>query len=166
MHKTIGIISDTHRLLRPEVIQQLNGVDMILHAGDIVDNNAIISLQKIAPVYAVRGNCDTDSSTSKYPKTEYIELGNVRIYLLHNLNELDIVPKTIGVNVIISGHTHQPKVEERNDILYINPGSCGPRRFSLPISMAIMEISDNKCEVKLLDLEYNKQLAAHTTIFK
>jgi len=162
MYKIIGIISDTHRLLRPEVIEQLNGVDMILHAGDIVDNNIIISLQKIAPVYAVRGNCDTDSSTSKYPKTEYIELGNTRIYLLHNLNELDIVPKTLGINVIISGHTHQPKVEEKGGILYINPGSCGPRRFSLPISIAIMDIDNSKCEVKLLDLEHNKQLASHT----
>lgn len=149
----VGIISDTHGLLRPEVIDRLQGVDRILHAGDVVGIDVIETLQSISPVHAVRGNCDNGEWSMQFPKTDYITIGPASIYLLHILYDIDIAPGAAGVNIIVSGHTHKPLVEEKGGVIYINPGSCGPRRFSLPISMAIMEIEGNQCKVELFQID-------------
>ncbi|OEF97837.1 metallophosphoesterase family protein [Desulfuribacillus alkaliarsenatis] len=162
----IGIVSDTHGILRPEVVKELQGVDRILHAGDIVGLDIIEELERIAPVYAVRGNCDHGEWSMKFPKTDLIQLGEASIYLLHNLYEIDIAPGAAGVNIIICGHSHQPAFEEKAGIVYINPGSCGPRRFSLPISMAIMELESRQCKVQFINLERPKDTNTYTTVLE
>ncbi len=149
----IGIISDTHGLLRPEVVDHLQGVEYIIHAGDILDKSIVASLEKIAPVYAVRGNCDAGLDTAIFPRTELIEIDKATMYLIHDINDLDITPQSAGVNVVVSGHTHRPAFLDKDGILYINPGSCGPRRFSLPISMAVMQLNHTSCQVHFHNLE-------------
>jgi putative phosphoesterase len=132
----IGVISDTHGLLRPEALQALRGATHILHAGDVGDITILDALRTIAPVTAIRGNIDTSGATAQLPATEAVELNGRLIYLLHSLGHLDIKPEAAGVAVVISGHSHKPAIETRNGVLYLNPGSAGPRRFKLPISVA------------------------------
>ena len=132
----IGVISDTHGLLRPEALEALRGASHILHAGDVGDIGILEALRTIAPVTAIRGNIDTSGPTDLLPPTEAIELGGRLIYMLHSLADLDLKPEAAGISVVIFGHSHKPSVEMRRGVLYVNPGSAGPRRFKLPISVA------------------------------
>lgn len=137
----IGIISDTHGLLRPEACDRLAGVDHIIHAGDIGGPEVIASLRKLAPTTAIRGNIDKGKWADDHPHTEWLTLGGRTLYVLHNLNELGLDPAAAGIDVVVSGHSHQPKIESIEGVLYLNPGSAGPRRFTLPIAVATLEIA-------------------------
>ncbi|MBA1337178.1 MAG: putative phosphoesterase [Firmicutes bacterium] len=150
--KLIGVISDTHGLLREEAVQALRGVDLIIHAGDIGSEEVIRELRKIAPVIAVRGNCDRDQWAKAYPKTEYVEIDDTRIYVLHELNWLNIDPKGAGINIVISGHSHRPKEEKKDGVLYLNPGSAGPRRFNLPVSVARLTLHGTTSSVDFISI--------------
>src|SRR6266849_1965523 len=149
----IGVISDTHGLLRPEALVALKGVNHIIHAGDIGDPAILTRLVTIAPVTAVRGNVDLDPWAQKIPISNVLEIGNVSIYVLHNLGELDLKPKTAGFAAVVSGHTHQPKQEMRDGVLYFNPGSAGPRRFKLPVTVGRLRIQGMRIESEVIDLK-------------
>ncbi len=136
----IGIISDTHGLLRPEAVARLAGVHHIIHAGDIGHPEVIAGLRKIAPTTAIRGNVDTGEWASAYPTTARVALGGRSIFVLHNRNELALEPAAAGIDVVVSGHSHRAKIETVDGVLYLNPGSAGPRRFSLPIALATLEL--------------------------
>jgi len=150
---TLGVISDTHGLLRPEAVDALRGSDRILHAGDIGAPEILEALAKIAPVTAVRGNVDTASWARALPQTEVVEAGGVSIYILHDLGQLDLKPEAAGFRVVVYGHSHQPKMEEKNGVLYFNPGSAGPRRFRLPVSVGRLTIVAGKVRAQLVELE-------------
>ena len=149
---TIGVISDTHGLLRPEAIEALRGSDRILHAGDIGDAPILDALAQIAPVTAIRGNIDTARWARTLPETELVETGDVSIYMVHDLGQLDLKPEAAGIRVVIYGHSHQPKMEEKNGVLYFNPGSAGPRRFTLPVSVGKLMIDAGKVRAALVEL--------------
>lgn len=136
----IGIISDTHGLLRPEAERQLAGVAHIIHAGDIGRPEVIARLQQIAPVSAIRGNVDIGDWAECYADTEMVRIGGRSIHVLHDIHDLKIDPISRGIDVVISGHSHQPRIETVGGVLYLNPGSAGPRRFNLPITLAILEL--------------------------
>ncbi len=138
--KTVGVISDTHGLLRPEALEALEGVDLIVHAGDIGSPQIISSLRELAPVFAIRGNVDRGLWADEFSATEIVEVDDVLLYVLHDLGELDLDPAAAGFRVVIYGHSHDPKVAEKRGVVYLNPGSAGPRRLRLPISMARMVI--------------------------
>ena len=148
----IGIISDTHSLVRPEAIAALRGVDMILHLGDIGASHVLETLNEIAPVVAVRGNNDKGEWAEALPDWEVVELGSVSIYMLHDLKEIDISPSGAGFQVVVSGHSHKPAIEERRGVLYVNPGSAGPRRFTLPVSIAELKVAGDKVSADLIEL--------------
>lgn len=148
----IGVISDTHGLLRPEALAVLRGTDHIIHAGDVGDPAILDALRAIAPLTAIRGNIDSSGSCSRLPATELAQLGDHSIYVLHNLAELDLDPVVAGISVVISGHTHQPRIERRKGVLYFNPGSAGPRRFSLPVSLGQLNISCSAIAPQLIDI--------------
>jgi putative phosphoesterase len=148
----IGIISDTHGLLRPEAVERLAGVDHIIHAGDIGRADVISDLRKIAPVTAVRGNIDRDEWAAGYPQTELVKLAGRFFYVLHNLAELDIDPIAAGIDVVVSGHSHRPKIETVDGVVYLNPGSVGPRRFSLPIALATLDLSGKELRPCIVSL--------------
>jgi uncharacterized protein len=131
----VGVISDTHGVLRPEAVEALRGSDRILHAGDIGDPKILEALARIAPVAAIRGNIDTEPWAHALPETEVVEAGNISIYMLHNLKQLDLKPEAAGFRVVLYGHSHKPNIEEKNGVLYFNPGSAGPRRFHLKVSV-------------------------------
>jgi putative phosphoesterase len=150
---TLGVISDTHGLLRPEAVEALRGSDRILHAGDIGAPEILEALAKIAPVTAVRGNVDTASWARVLPETEVVEAGGLLIYILHDLGQLDLKPEAAGFRIVIFGHSHQPKIEEKNGVLYFNPGSAGPRRFRLPVSVGRLMIGAGKVRAELVELE-------------
>jgi len=137
----VGIISDTHGRLRPEAVAALRGSDILIHAGDVGDPEVLERLRGIAPTFAVRGNVDTGPWAAALPSTEVVEVGGLQIYVLHNLGDLDLDPRAAGFAAVISGHTHRPLAEARGDVLYLNPGSAGPRRFSLPVAVARLEVS-------------------------
>lgn len=147
----LGVISDTHGLVRPQAIEALAGVDMILHAGDIGNAAVLDTLREIAPVVAVRGNNDKGEWAESLPIWEVVEIGTVSIYMLHDLKEIDINPAGT-FQVLISGHSHKPVIEERRDVLYVNPGSAGPRRFKLPISLAHIKVDAGAVNAKLIEL--------------
>ena len=147
----IGVISDTHGLLRPEAIEALRGATHILHAGDVGDISILDALHAIAPVTAIRGNIDTHGPAAQLPATEAIELDGHLIYMLHSLADLDLKPEAAGISVVISGHSHKPKIETRNGVLYLNPGSVGPRRFKLPITVAHLYL-DAKPRAEIITL--------------
>lgn len=149
--KLIGIISDTHGLVRPEAIEALEGVVMILHAGDIGNQEVLDTLNEIAPVVAVRGNNDKGEWAQSLPDWEVVEVGEVSIYMLHDVKEIDISPSG-GFQVVVSGHSHMPSVEERRGVLYVNPGSAGPRRFTLPVSVAHLKVLGEKVQAKIIEL--------------
>ena len=148
----IGIISDTHGLLRPEAVERLAGVDHIIHAGDIGLPDVISDLRKIAPVTAVRGNIDRDEWAAGYPQTQFMKLGGRFFYVLHNLAQLDLDPIAAGIDVVVSGHSHQPRIETVDGVVYLNPGSAGPRRFSLPIALATLDLSSDAIRPCILNL--------------
>ena len=125
----IGVISDTHGLLRPEILATLAGVDHILHAGDVGDPAILDILREIAPVTAIRGNVDVFGDCALLPETEAVELAGHLFYLVHSIHDLDINPEAAGIAMVISGHSHQPEIETRNGVIYLNPGSAGPRRL-------------------------------------
>ncbi|MZP30935.1 YfcE family phosphodiesterase [Heliobacterium undosum] len=138
--KRIGVISDTHGLIRPELFQALAGVDLIIHAGDIGSAETLRELGRIAPVIAVRGNCDRGELQEKLPERETVQIGNIRLYVLHSINELDIDPVAQGYGAVIYGHSHCPDETWKGGVLYLNPGSAGPRRFHLPVTAARLEV--------------------------
>jgi uncharacterized protein len=149
----VGVISDTHGLLRPEVVEMLEGVEYILHAGDVGDINILHRLAIVAPVTAIKGNIDIKGPCAELSATDLVEIGGKSIYMLHNLFDLDIKPEAAGIRVVVSGHTHKPYADEKNDVLYLNPGSIGPRRFRLPVSFAILHISEDDVRVEFVELE-------------
>jgi uncharacterized protein len=149
----VGVISDTHGLLRPEALAALRGSDYIIHAGDIGDPQILDRLSAIAPVTAVRGNVDHGAWAQKIPATNVLEIGEVSIYVLHVLQELDVKPEAAKFAAIIYGHSHVPKRELKNGVLYFNPGSAGPRRFRLPVSVGRLMIENGKIVAKVLLLE-------------
>lgn len=137
----IGIISDTHGLLRPEAVERLGGVDHIIHAGDIGHPEVIQALRRLAPVTAIRGNIDRGAWAAAYPPTARVTLSGRSIHVLHDLKELDLDPVAAGIDVVVSGHSHRPTVMSSGGVLYLNPGSAGPRRFTLPVALATLELS-------------------------
>jgi uncharacterized protein len=149
----IGVISDTHGLLRPEAVEALRGSDRILHAGDVGDPEILEALRQIAPVSAIRGNVDTGSWARGLPETEVVEIDEVSIYMLHDLNQLDLKPEAAGFRVVIYGHSHKPQMEQRNGVLYFNPGSAGPRRFRLPVSIGKLIIAAGTVRAELVELK-------------
>lgn len=157
----IGIVSDTHSLLRPEVLPALAGCDHILHAGDVGQSSILIALRQIAPVTAIRGNVDRSGLCAALPATEMVSLAGRYFYLLHNLDQLDLNPAAAGISAIISGHTHQAKNHCKDGVLYFNPGSIGPRRFHLPITLGILECSADEPTAQLtpqiITLDYREE---------
>ncbi|MBO0756824.1 MAG: metallophosphoesterase family protein [Bradyrhizobiaceae bacterium] len=153
MTRHIGVISDTHGLLRPQAVTALRGSSLIIHAGDVGHCDILNALRKMAPVVAVRGNIDKDPWTRELRTTELVQLGARSVYVLHDLNDLDLDPPTAGFDVVITGHTHRPKIETKDGVLYLNPGSAGPRRFNLPISVGRLEISDNDVRAEIIELQ-------------
>jgi putative phosphoesterase len=139
----IGVISDTHGMLRPEALAALEGVDRILHAGDVGAPEILKALAQIAPVTAIRGNIDIHGPCSDLPATELVEFAGKFFYLVHSVHDLDLKPEVAGIDVVVSGHSHQPRIETRNGVLYLNPGSAGPHRFKLPVSLGIVLMGDN-----------------------
>lgn len=155
----VGLISDTHGLLRPEALAFLRGSDFIVHAGDIGDAGVLRELAALAPVTAVRGNNDTGPWAEAIAETAVLRAGDVSIYVLHNLAELDLDPGALGYRVVVSGHSHRPAVEERDGVLFVNPGSSGPRRFKLPIALAELRVAGRAVSAKLTELSVNASAA-------
>jgi putative phosphoesterase len=148
----IGVISDTHGLLRPEAARALSGSDLILHAGDVCGFEVVEGLRKIAPVTVVRGNNDHDPWGSRLPETATVELGPVRIHMLHDLHDLAIDPGKEGVGVVVAGHSHEPSRERRDGVLYFNPGSAGPRRFRLPVTVGRLVVRGEDVSARIVVL--------------
>ena len=149
----VGVIADTHGLLRPQVLMNLKGCSHIIHAGDVGDPEVLRRLRALAPVTVVRGNVDHGAWAGALPQTDLLDFAGVNIYVLHILEELDLDPKAAGVSVVIYGHSHRPELNERNGVLFLNPGSVGPRRFSLPISMAYLRLETGRPRAQMINLE-------------
>jgi putative phosphoesterase len=150
--RIIGVISDTHGLLRLEALAALRGSDYIIHAGDIGDPDILKKLAAIAPVTAIRGNVDREAWAQKLPATNVLEAGGISIYVLHNLGELDLKPDAAGFAVVVYGHSHVSGQEERNGVLYFNPGSAGPRRFRLPVTIGRLKVRDGKVSAEIVEI--------------
>jgi uncharacterized protein len=148
----IGVISDTHGLLRPEAMAALAGSEHILHAGDVGDAAILERLRTIAPVTAIRGNVDVEGPCALLPETEFLELGGKTIYMLHDRQALDLDPVSAGIAVVVSGHSHHPAMQWHKGILYFNPGSAGRRRFSAPVSVGFLRVTDAGIEPQLKEL--------------
>lgn len=148
----IGLISDTHGLLRPQALEALRGSELILHAGDVGKPEILTALRELAPVIAVRGNVDKSDWASTLPETAVAEAGKVLLYVLHDVHTHDLNPAAAGFHVVVSGHTHQPGKFELDGVLYINPGSAGPRRFQLPVTVARLNLSRAPFEVEFVEL--------------
>jgi len=151
-HK-IGIISDTHGLIRQSVVKSFNDVDLIVHAGDVGKPEVLETLQDIARVYPVRGNVDGGKWTDNLPFTEVVKVGQVFLYVLHDVNALDLDPVAAGFNAVISGHSHIPKIEEQNGVLFLNPGSAGPKRVRYPVSIAFLYVNGASIDTEIVELE-------------
>ena len=150
----IGLISDTHGLLREEALTALRGSELIVHAGDVGDSSILPRLRKIAPVVAVRGNVDTEPwARRELPETAVAQAGDVSIYVLHDVHALDLNPATAGFQIVVSGHSHKYLQTEKDNVLYMNPGSAGPRRFTLPITVARLNLATKPWKVEFVDLE-------------
>lgn len=146
----IGLISDTHNLVRPEALDALRGCAHIIHAGDICKRNVLDALASLAPLTVVRGNNDVGDDVARLPEHARIELGGATIHVVHDIAD---VPKQLdGIDVVVTGHSHKPLIEHRNGVLFVNPGSAGPRRFKLPITLALLDIDDGKLEAHLVAL--------------
>jgi uncharacterized protein len=152
----IGVISDTHGLLRPEAVALLRGSEHIIHAGDIGSPEIIPALEKIAPVTAIRGNIDKEVWARRFPETEVVELAGLQIFVIHDLNALDLNPQAAGFAAVISGHSHQPRQEIKDGVLYFNPGSAGPRRFRLPVSVGRLEWAGGEIAAQLIEIGANQ----------
>jgi len=148
----IGVISDTHGLLRPEAVQALQGSDRIIHAGDIGNPAILDTLRKIAPVTAVRGNVDQEAWAKNIPETELLEIAGLSIYVLHILGNLDLKPKSAGIHAVIYGHSHVPKQETKDGVLYFNPGSAGPKRFRLPVTVGKLTVVSGEIRREIVHL--------------
>ena len=157
----VGVISDTHGLLRIEALRELSGVDHILHAGDVGDPAILDRLREIAPVTAIRGNVDISGACAQLPPTEAVELGGCLFYVVHAIQDLDIVPAAAGVKVIVYGHSHKPEVKDRDGIVYLNPGSAGPRRFHLPITLAKAVVENGSVRIRIVELERTSMVASN-----
>lgn len=151
----IGLISDTHGLLRPEAVDVLRGSDFIVHAGDIGEG-VLDTLSTIAPVTAVRGNNDRAPWTAHIAEMQCLRFGEVTLHVLHDLADLAIDPRAAGVDVIVTGHSHRPLIERRGGVLYVNPGSAGPVRFRLPVSLALMQVTGSEVSVRIVELESSR----------
>jgi uncharacterized protein len=149
---TIGAISDTHGLLRPEAVAALAAVDHVLHAGDVGDDTILDRLRAIAPLTAIHGNVDVAGPCAQLPATEAVELAGKLFYLVHAIEDLDIEPQAGGVAAVIYGHSHRPAIEDRNGVLYVNPGSAGPRRFNLPVTLAKIVVTDGALRASIVPL--------------
>ena len=152
----IGVISDTHGLLRPEAIEALRGSEHIIHAGDVGSPEILEKLSRIAPVIAVRVNIDKEAWSRRIPETQVLEVGGVSIYVLHDLAQLDLKPKAAGFSVVVSGHSHVPKQDTRDGVLYFHPGSAGPRRFKLPVSLGRLVLEAGSVSGELVQLLVNQ----------
>jgi putative phosphoesterase len=152
MSCTIGVISDTHGLLRPEAVELLNGCDFIVHAGDIGNENVLHKLQSIAPTYAVRGNTDTGHWARELPEKDVLEIEDRLFYLIHNIHDLDLDPAAAEFGAVIFGHTHRPERVEKDGVLYFNPGSAGPQRFDLPATIGRISIANPGLESEIISL--------------
>jgi len=150
MTTRVGIISDTHGLLRPEAAAALRGSAAIVHAGDIGDPEVLRGLEAIAPVTAVRGN--VDKWARDLPDTAMLEVDGRWLYVLHDVNALDLDPRAAGIDVVIAGHSHKPGVREKDGVLYVNPGSAGPRRFTLPVALALLEVDADRLDARIVEL--------------
>src|ERR1700743_2531455 len=148
----VGVISDTHGLLRPEALKALQGAEHILHAGDVGDPSILNALRSIAPVTAIRGNIDEGGTCGHLPPTEIVELGGTNIYMLHDVKKLDLNPEAAGISAVVSGHSHKPLIEWHRGVLFLNPGSAGPRRFSLPVSIGLVAIGADGVEPRIVTL--------------
>jgi len=151
--RRVGLISDTHGLLRPEALAFLRGSDRIVHGGDIGQASVLEQLGSIAPVTAVRGNNDRDAWAEAIPETDVLEVGEVRIYVIHDIARLDLDPAAAGFQVVVSGHSHKPQVHTRDGVLYVNPGSSGPRRFKLPIAAGELMIDGRTVQGRWTELQ-------------
>jgi len=148
----VGLISDTHRLLRDEAVAFLKGSDLIIHAGDIGSMDVISGLEKLAPVRAIRGNIDRGPWAGAFPEEDLVEIEDTRIYILHDRNAMTLDPESSGFDVVVSGHSHNPKIERLGGVLYVNPGSAGPRRFRLPVAIAKLRIKGAEVEASIQEL--------------
>jgi putative phosphoesterase len=149
----VGVISDTHGLLRPEATRALAGSDLIVHAGDVGGTGILEQLRTIAPTFAVRGNVDTGAWAKSLPMTEAVAVGQLQLYVLHDLATLDLDPRAAGFSAVIFGHSHRPGAEMRDGVLYLNPGSAGPRRFTLPIALAKLRVVGDQLSHEMIGLE-------------
>ena len=148
----VGVISDTHGLLRSEALEALRGSDAIIHAGDVGREEVLRALKQIAPLTVVRGNIDTSPWARKLPSTNVFEIAGKSIYVLHNIDELDLDPAAAGFSAVIFGHSHRPLIENRKDVLFFNPGSAGPRRFNVPISVGRLIVENGRLMPELVEL--------------
>lgn len=148
----IGLISDTHGLLRPSAVRAMQGADLIIHAGDVGDQAILDALKKIAPVVVVRGNVDTEERAEVLPDTAIADAGAAQIYVLHDVKQLDLNPAAGGFSIVVSGHSHKPGQTERDGVIYINPGSAGPRRFQLPITVAKLDLEKRPWKAEFIDV--------------
>ena len=148
----VGVISDTHGLLRPQALEALRGSDYIVHAGDIGDAAIPRALRALAPVTLVRGNNDRGAWADDWPQTARLVAGSVRIHVLHDVHDLDLDPAAMGCDVVVSGHSHRPSATRRDGVWFVNPGSAGPRRFSLPITVATLDIDGARVEPRIVEL--------------
>jgi putative phosphoesterase len=152
MSIVVGVISDTHGLLRPEALAALNDVRYIVHGGDVGDESILRTLEAIAPVTVVRGNVDFETWARRLPRTAVLETGGVRIYAVHDIADLDIDPSAAGVDVVVFGHSHRPGIEHRDGVLYLNPGSAGPRRFNLPVTVARLTVENGGAAAAIIEI--------------
>ena len=150
--RVVGVISDTHGLLRPEAIMELTGSDLIIHAGDVGGPEILDRLRKIASVVAVRGNADRGLWTKVFPIAETVRVAGMDLYVLHDVTDIDLDPRAAGFHAVISGHSHQPRIGHRNGVLFLNPGSAGPQRFALPVSVARLHIGNGKLDAQIIKL--------------
>jgi putative phosphoesterase len=148
----VGLVSDTHGLIRPEALDALRDSDLIIHCGDVGDPAVLDALRALAPVRAIRGNNDKGTWACGLPTFDVVEVGNHAIYVLHNLAELDLDPAAAGFTAVVSGHSHKPAIEERGEIIFVNPGSAGPRRFTLPVTVATLALRSRRCEARIVEL--------------
>ena len=149
----VGVISDTHGLVRPEAMTALKGVELIIHGGDIGNVDVLHSLNSIAPVCAIRGNNDHDQWARKLPDILDLQINGVRLYVIHNVNDLEVYPSAAGIHAVISGHSHQPGIVKYGDVLFVNPGSAGPRRFKLPLTVGKLRLRHQMVAAETIDLK-------------
>ena len=153
MATRVGVISDTHGLLRHEAVAALKGSHVIVHAGDVGRPEVLDGLSEIAPTWAVRGNIDTEAWAMRLPATQAVKVGSLVLWVLHNSSELDLDPVAANIAAVICGHSHKPSIETRDRVLYLNPGSAGPRRFRLPVTVARLRIVGTSIDPEIVELD-------------